>query len=254
MSLGADVVNVIIGVVGSLISLWLLFSIKPSLRLTWEVGFRTINWWKRLPDGWYFCSRSGLQKEQSPINYETTCQECKTTLVHYRVEIENLGLGKVADLESRLWRIGKKNTLGNRERIELKNSELLELNGKWREAWRTGEEITERVGDRFYHFFIPCEVSKEPLGSDEYYLLQVWSRHGFTNFGRVHKLRIHAGDADPSDRFSRFKVEAPDARRRRSRVFATVATLIATVFASRASRRAARARKQEAKNGPTLSG
>jgi hypothetical protein len=254
MSLGADVVNVIIGVVGSLISLWLLFSIKPSLRLTWEVGFRSIKWWKRLPDGWYFCSRSGLRKEKSPINYETTCQECETTLVHYRVEIENLGLSKVADLESRLWRIRKKNTLGNRERIELKNSELLELNGKWREAWRTGEEITERVGDRFYHFFIPCEVSKEPLGSDEYYLLQVWSRHGFTNFGRVHKLRIHAGDADPSDRFSRFKVQAPDAKRRRSRVFATVATLIATVFASRASRRAARARKQEAKNGPALSG
>jgi|SRR5580692_11590825 hypothetical protein len=99
MSLGADVVNVIIGVVGSLISLWLLFSIKPSLRLTWEVG-------------------------------------------------------------------------------------------------------------RFYHFFIPCEVSKESLGSDEYYLLQVWSRHGF----------------------------------------------IATVFASGASRRAARARKQQAKNGPALSG
>ncbi len=125
MSLGADVVNVIIGVVGSLISLWLLFSIKPSLRLTWEVGFRSIKWWKRLPDGWYFCSRSGLQKEQSPINYETTCQECKTTLVHYRVEIENLGLGKVADLESRLWRLGKKISLCIRARIELKYCELL---------------------------------------------------------------------------------------------------------------------------------
>ena len=32
MSLGADVVNVIIGVVGSLISLWLLFSIKSPSR------------------------------------------------------------------------------------------------------------------------------------------------------------------------------------------------------------------------------
>ena len=254
MSLGADVVNVIIGVVGSLISLWLLFSIKPSLRLTWEVGFRSAKWWKRLPDGWYFCSRSGLRKEEPPTNYGVLCPQCETTLVHYRVEIENLGLGKVADLESRLWRIKKKNTLGNRERIELKNSELLELNGKWREAWRTSDEITGRVGDRFYHFFIPCDVSKEPLGSDEYYLLQVWSRHGFTNFGRVHKLRISAGDADPPDRFNYFKVDNPDARRRRSRVYATAATLIATVFASRASRRPPSAQEQEDKDDPALSG
>jgi hypothetical protein len=254
MSLGDDVINVIIGVIGSLLSLWLLFSIKPSLRLTWEVGFRSTKWWKRLPDEWYLCSRSGLSKEKPPTNYEVTCQECETTLVHYRVEIENLGLGKVADLESRLWRIRKRSTLGNRDKIELKNSELLELNGKWREAWRTGEEITGHVGDRFYHFFIPCEVSKEPLGADEYYLLQVWSRHGFTNFGRVHKLRINASDADPSERFSRFKIENPDARRRRSRAYATVATLIATVFASRASRRATTTRKQDAKNGPPLSG
>jgi hypothetical protein len=254
MSLGDDVINVIIGVIGSLLSLWLLFSIKPSLRLTWEVGFRSTKWWKQLPDEWYLCSRAGLRKQKPPTNYEATCPECKTTAVHYRLEIENLGLGKVADLESRLWRIKKKSTLGNREKIELKNSELLELNGKWREARRTSEEITGHVGDRFYHFFIPCEVSTEPLGSDEYYLLQVWSRHGFTNFGRVHKLRINASDADPPDRFSRFKVENPDARRRRSRVYATVATLIATVFASRASRRAVRTRNQEAKNGPSLSG
>jgi hypothetical protein len=163
-------------------------------------------------------------------------------------------LGKVADLESRPWRIKKKSTLGNREKIELKNTELLELNGKWREAWRTDEEIAGHVGDRFYHFFIPCEVSNEPLGSDEYFLLQVWSRHGFTNFGRVHKLRINASDADPSDLFSRFKVESPDARRRRSRAYATVATLITTVVASRASRRVATTRNQKAENGPPLSG
>jgi hypothetical protein len=33
-----NVINVVIGIVGSLISLWLLFCIKPSLRLTLEVG------------------------------------------------------------------------------------------------------------------------------------------------------------------------------------------------------------------------
>jgi hypothetical protein len=253
MSLGADVINVIIGVIGSLLSLWLLFSIKPSLRLSSEVGFRSTKWWKELSGDWYWCSRSGLWKEEPSSNYEATCTECKTNLVHYRVEIENLGLGKVADLESRLWRIKKKYTLGNRERIELKNSELLELNGKWREAWRTGEEIKGHVGDRFYHFFLPCEVSTEPLGHDEYYLLQIWSRHGFTNFDRVHKLRINASDADPSDQFSRFKVENPDTRRRRSRVYAAVATLIAAVFASRASHRA-RTRRQETKNDSALFG
>ena len=67
-----NVVNVVIGIVGSLISLWLLFCIKPSLRLTLEVGSPGKQWWKgteplgrkvrKQAGDWVWCSSEGLKK------------------------------------------------------------------------------------------------------------------------------------------------------------------------------------------------
>jgi hypothetical protein len=228
---GTNVTNVLIGVAGSLISLWLLFCIKPSLRLTLEEGILGGHWWKPAkPLGrkigkhrdWVWCSYEGL-KEGTPSE-QGTCEKCHKQTGHYRLEIENLGLAKVVEVEVRLKLIRKGNKLATREATSLKPEKLLELSGKWYEARRRKPEIKRHTGDRYFHRVLPCDVSLEKLkDEDDYYLIQVWARHGFTNFGRVHKLRL---GRTGSGTVGSFTVEDPD-KRRRKRAFARLASLIA---------------------------
>jgi gamma-glutamylcyclotransferase (GGCT)/AIG2-like uncharacterized protein YtfP len=235
--------GVIIGVIGSLVGLWLLFSIKPSLRLTWEEGFPGGRWWKRSPSGdWWRCSPSGpwqkrfsskqrwkhlpsgkwwkdpppgVWKGKPEPERAKVCHKCGSSRVHYRVEIENLALGSVVEVEARLWRI-RVNGLRTRERVSMDNDNLLELRGKWHEARRPQTEIVSHTGDSFYHFRLPCCVSATSNGSSDQYLFQVWSKHGFTNFGRVHKLRIRPDPHSPVNPFGCLSVEDPGAERRRA--------------------------------------
>jgi hypothetical protein len=246
-----NVWNVLIGIAGSLISLWLLFCIKPSLRLTLERGLPGHHWWKRnVPlklvgnatagktKEWMWCSSKGLVPEEPREQGE--CKKCGQKVYHYRLEIENLGLAKVVEVECRLKVIMKNLTLGTRESVPSEPEEpgqpnkpeesekpenLLELSGKWYEARRDELEFKKHTGDRYFHWVLPCGVSPGDLKDDDYYLLQVWSRHGFTNFGRVHKLRLL-----PGGELDGFIVEDPDTRRRRRPFFAWMASFIANRF------------------------
>ena len=174
------------------------------------------------------CSpKEGENKPATPT-LQPTCDKCGKDLVHYRVEMENLGLAALVEVEARIRLIRKGQTLGTRKPLSSDLEKLLELNGKWREARRNEEDVKNHTGDRFFHYVLPCEVVPAELGDDDYYLFQVWSKHGFTNFGRVHKLRLRRNPhlAVP---FDGFLVDDPDARRRRRAVVAGLATLIARV-------------------------
>jgi hypothetical protein len=243
-----NVINVVIGIVGSLISLWLLFCIKPSLRLTLEVGSPGKQWWKgteplgrkvrKEAGDWVWCSSDGLKK--GTPKQQGACEKGHQQ-VHYRLEIENIGLAKVLEVECRLKLIRKNLTLGTRESVAAEPEvpggppqkpaepeELLELSGKWSEARRDKDERQSHTGDRYFHWVLPCGVSPNELKNNDYYLLQVWSRHGFTNFGRVHKLRLRRNES--GDDFKRFTVEDPDSRRRRRPTVARLASFIADPF------------------------
>jgi hypothetical protein len=234
-----DLVSLVIGIVGSLLSLWILFSIKPSLRLTLEVGVPSQRWWKRdIPlgrigkqtiDGWLWCSPKGLQPDTPRQQDACTREGCQNHGVHYRLEIENLGLAKAVEVEFRLRLIRKNETLGTRG--TLLDGQLLELSGKWYQARREETEIRNHTGDRFFHVILPCAVSAEGFGNDDYYLAQVWSKHAFTNFGRAHRLRLRPNPS--GDEFNRFAIEDPDARRRRRAVLDRVTTWLADAFPSR---------------------
>jgi hypothetical protein len=238
-----DVVSLVIGIIGSLLSLWILFGIKPSLRLTLEVGVPSRKWWKRVeplarhdramrrkkaaspaPE-WRRCSARKPGGETPQPRLQRPCKKCGKDYIHYRVEMENLGLATLVEVEARIRLVRKNNTLGTREPVPHDFEKLLELNGKWREARRDGQEIT---GNRFFHYLLPCKVLPGELGLEDYYLIQVWSKHGFTNFGRLHKIRLRR-DPDPGCLFDRFLVEDPDARRRRRAFLAGLATLITRV-------------------------
>jgi hypothetical protein len=249
----ADVRNfvggVLLGVASSLAGLWFLFNIKPSLRLTWEEGFPTGNWWKQSPpDQWWRCSRHeppsdkmpqrkrwassrwwaepppGTWLDQPDPSPAKPCSTCERRAVHYRVEVENLGLAAVVEIKFRAWLIRRKG-LATRERIPIKNDQLLELNGKWREALRADDDIERHAGDRFFHVLLPCCVSPDGLGVNDEYLFQAWSKHGVTNFGRVHKLRIKFDPASPDRPFGRLDAEDPSSGR--WHVFAPAAAIIA---------------------------
>jgi hypothetical protein len=172
MDVGADALNILIGILSSLVFLLILFGVKPRLRLTWE---------------------SQVPPARTPGSSST--RECNCA-AHYRVAVENLGLGRVVEIEARLWRITRRgeDELPSRKRIVFEPDSLLELPGKWREARRTEHEKEDlKVGDRWYRFRLPCAVSAAALaGADGYFLFQLWSKHGFTNFGRLHRLRIVA--------------------------------------------------------------
>lgn len=104
MWFSADVSGVIVGLVSSFLWLLVLFSVKPSLRLTWEEGFASGRWWKILPSGSWRCSPRDTWTEEPNVSYRRTCPDCDGDLVHYRVEVENLGLAKVVEVEVRLSR------------------------------------------------------------------------------------------------------------------------------------------------------
>jgi hypothetical protein len=244
-------VGLIIGVASGVLSVLVLFSIKPSLRLTWEEGIRSKTWWKhplqyetwRTGNGseqphdedWLCCSNSQRREGKRALG---KCPMCGRSTVHYRIEIENLGLAKVLEIEPRLLLVRRqRRALATREWIPLEAEKLLELNGKWHEARRGRYELDERIGDSFYHFFMPCAVSSDQLGPDDYYLIQVWARHGFTNFGRVHKLRIRKNAHPDQFGFDAFRIEGSDGQRH-LRLFGPATTLVTSIFASRAAREA----------------
>ncbi len=153
------------------------------------------------------------------------CPVCETDVIHYRVEIENLGLGRVVEVEARLWLIKRKG-LAKRKRIPMDVDQLLELNGKWQEARRRSAE----AGNRFFHFLLPCSVSLEPLSGRDQCLFQVRSKHGFTNFGRVQRLRIKLNVLGVADYpFNRFEANDPDAGLWRRRIYQHLATVIASI-------------------------
>ena len=229
MWIGADVTAVLIGVASSFVWLCMLFSIKPSLRLTWEEGHPGGRWLKRTSAGtWQRCSPRGTWPEH-PVAITRSCKVCETTDVHYRVEIENLGLAKVVDIEVRLWRVTRRG-LANRTRIAMPVDQLLELNGKWQER----RHKPDSAGNRFFHFLLPCEVSGIGLGAENHFLFQVQSKHGLTNFSRVQKLRIVPdllGVANVP--FGHFSAQDPDAMTWRRRSYARVATLISFLAISK---------------------
>jgi hypothetical protein len=266
--IGPTAVGLVVGVASALLSVLLLFSIKPSLRLTWEEGSRSKAWWKHPPEeepseenadatqlgvakAWVRCSQSESDREEPTV--VGRCPKCGRAAVHYRVEIENLGLSKVLEIEPRLLLVRRRErTLATREWMPLEAEKLLELNGKWHEVRRQAYELDERVGDSFYHFFMPCAVSPAALSGDDYYLIQVWARHGFTNFGRVHKLRIRLNERPWSSVSNGFSIDAPDDRKRLRRVSVPSTRFIAGVFATRATRRVVKGpRKQRATSWPS---
>jgi len=231
---GNDTHDIIFGVLGSLVSLLLLFSIKPRLRLRWEEcssgdqKTQSTVWEQWIPSKAKLIKcpaplpkdmpttptastdqlRPGTKRYQVEVENAvqgsivtagsmvtvTQVRTPETGKKRYRVEVENLGLWSVVEIEARLWRIERgENSLPTRHRVEgLPVDGLLELPGKWREARRSDADRERELGNRFFHFRLPGEVSKE-RGE---YLFQVWSKHGFTNFGRVHKLRIRDNGAD----------------------------------------------------------
>lgn len=162
----------------------------------------------------------------------------------YGVRVENAGLGRVVEVEARLWRIERnKDSLNTRHRIPIKVDKLLECSGRWREARRTGHQINYlKVGDRYFHFQFPAEVTASALRNDDQYLFQVWSKHGFTNFGRVHLVRI----ARQND--GRLIPRGEDQPHTRRLSFEPVARLISWVIATPESRAEIRART----NDPSL--
>lgn len=282
--------GLLLGVASSLVGLWLLFSIKPSLRLTlqrlpsgsetWEELSR--DWGKRrwektkTKEKWKKTEDkeerphpvSGQERARRRVNKPSAStvkvsapkkasgqwvrhflveigkfagapvtpgryselimltQESDPCPVRYRVMAENCGLASVVEVEARLWRIARcQNLPDTRHDIRLPVDRLMELPGKWHEARRRADEIELDVGDSLFRFRLPdCgreQISPGKLrGKGEYwdrYLFQVWSKHGFTNFGRVHKLRIECGaDGD-------FQYASPDARH----ILALAATSIA---------------------------
>jgi hypothetical protein len=110
-----------------------------------------------------------------------------TDRVHYRVRAENVGLENLVEVEARLWHIEVDDQgYRTRRRIPIEVDKLMVLPGKWSEARRTQQD----TGGRSFRFRLPVEVSPEGLADRDEYLFQVWSKHGFTNFGRVHKLRL----------------------------------------------------------------
>jgi hypothetical protein len=173
MGIGGDVLGLLIGIASSLVFLLLLFSVKPRLRLRWDQ---------------VAVSNSEAKSDSRP---DCACD------VHYRVAVENLGLGRVVEVEARLWLLTRRGDAPpTRQRICFEPDTLLELSGKWREACRTPHERDDlQVGDTLYRFRLPCQVSADALsGQNGYFLFQIWSKHGFTNFGRLHLIRIIARD------------------------------------------------------------
>ena len=259
-----DAINVLIGVASSALWLWLLFSAKPTLGLTFQRQLQSSDD-PRKPETWQkFNGQWGQDPEEKSNHLSRTksstpkgaleedlservtlkcscepkprrlqltreeytntwlvCSQCfrqfqptaedqNLTGVHYRVKVENRGLSSVVDVEARLWLI-KHGRPVTRQRIPLEIDQLMELNGKWREARRLPSELT---GDRFFRFRLPAEISSETIDEKDSYLIQVRSKHGFTNFGRVHKLRIKPQlsivSHSPADRLV---AENPDAMR-----------------------------------------
>lgn len=125
-------------------------------------------------------------------------EECDQ-LVRYRVNVENLRLSSVVEVEARLWYINS-GPPDTRHRITTDVDHLMELSGKWHEARRTPTELSWDLGDRFFSFRLPDDgldqVTPEMLADNDRYLFQVWSKHGFTNFGKVHKLRVECVNGD----------------------------------------------------------
>jgi hypothetical protein len=217
---GDDVASLVIGVIGAFVSLALLFMIKPRLRLRLlrdaPGGLEELDpsaGWKPVP-------------KTGPAERRTTGDKSDG----YSVQIENLGLGSAVELEARLWLIETNpDQLDNRTKIDLKVDKLLELSGKWREARRTPDDIRLRAGNSYFRFELPPDVGPDKLVNGGRYLFQVWSKHGFTNFGRVHKLRIARG----SDGEFKYADDARDAARQS--VFAYLIRLITRLFASKAT-------------------
>jgi hypothetical protein len=234
MGIGGDVLGLLIGIVSSLVFLLLLFSVKPRLHLTWV----RVPVYNTRPKKSGLTQSLGSEPEStSPAPPEVvTCSQCGASVrpastractceAHYRVAVENLGLGRVVEIEARLWLLVRSgDAVPTRKRVTFQPDTLLELPGKWREACRTSHERDDlKVGDRLYRFRLPCEVSAAALsGKDAYFLFQIWSKHGFTNFGRLHLLRIIEKDACLLD-------DNAYAQLGRRPSFAPIATAVATI-------------------------
>jgi hypothetical protein len=203
---GVDVHDLIIGIISGLLSLVVLFSIKPRLRLTLEPYIPSDD-----PDdaavdavmramrangfdpGMLGLTRNVLvaHRQARHVLKPRVPDQCRTGQVRYRVLAENLGLGRIVEIEARLWQIKQADRLATRHQIPIEVDRLLECSGKWHEATRKQHEINVlKVGDTKFRFRFPAEVSAKNLRAEERYLFQVWSKHGFTNFGRVHLMRI----------------------------------------------------------------
>lgn len=225
-----QMVGLIAGVVASLVSLAVLFSIKPRLRLTLEKRSPSGAWVRLCPlEGWMeqeFSSTGPSSTGPSRTGSGTCTKESEAGL--YRVEVENLGLCSVVEVEARLWWIGDDK---KRHSLALNSDQLLELSGKWHEARRTKEEVEDlRVGDSFFRFLLEGESENRLISEHDRYLFQVWSKHGFTNFGRVHRLRLLRDGGNYS---------YPDDGRKRRRGFAPIARMISWRFATRPEAREA---------------
>lgn len=161
-SLAGVVVSVAVGVLSSLLWLLLLFSVKPRLEV--EVQCRQL---KNCPAaGWVFI-------------------------------VTNKSRVTAVQLQARLWQVAPA-TGGSptRQRVDLKNEALFQLNGIWASRRRTSEQRTDRTGDNRFRFLSdPADLRLEDrLGDNDRLLFQVWAQHGFTNFGRVKTLVVKKDD------------------------------------------------------------
>jgi hypothetical protein len=134
---GTDVTGLVIGVIGAFLSLGLLFSIKPRLRLTLRESSPQGKLRELGSTGW-----TAVPPLKARDATSTTHSEEQTGKARYSVQVENLGLGSVVELEARLWLIHPRASQPDeRTKIDVKVDKLLELSGKWRECRRTEEEL-----------------------------------------------------------------------------------------------------------------
>jgi hypothetical protein len=146
------IVSLVVGVLGSLIWLLVLFCIKP--RLTVEVRGRR------------------LRGQPVPgVAFVVT----------------NNSLASAVQLQARLWRVSPDDGYPTRSPVALRNGELFRLNGSWASRRRSREQRDNRTGDNRFRFLTdPAELLlHEQLGDNDRLVFQVWAEHSFTNFGRV---------------------------------------------------------------------
>lgn len=140
----ANLVNLAIGVIGSILGVGLLFSIKPRLK---------------------------LYLAKSP------------TAPRFVLVARNQRITRVVEVKARLLILDKGSNYDDRQEVELEHPDLFELAGYWA---RIVEGRT-----RYFRFKVePKGTTLPKLGPNQDLLFQVWSKHSFSNFGRLHRRRF----------------------------------------------------------------